>query len=83
MRLCLEHIVPPPKDRPVISALPPLATPADAVKTTAALVAAVASGDLTPSEAAELSKLVDQFVRAFEANNIVRRLEALEAAGVA
>jgi hypothetical protein len=30
-----------------------------------------------------LSKLVDQFVRAFEANDIVRRLEALEAAGVA
>jgi hypothetical protein len=36
------------KDRPVLFALPKLKTPADAVKATAALAGAVASGDLMP-----------------------------------
>ena len=40
--------------------IPKLETAADAVKASAALAEAVASGDLTPSEAAELSKLVDR-----------------------
>ena len=62
MRLCLDRILPPRKDRYVPFALPKLETAADAVKATAALVEAVAAGDLTPSEAGELSKLVDGFI---------------------
>jgi hypothetical protein len=60
-------------------ALPKLETPADAVKAAAALVEAVASGDLTPSEAEDLSRLVDRYVRAVEATDILERLENLEA----
>lgn len=78
LRLCLERIAPPQKDRPVIFALPRLETPADAVKAAAALLAAVASGDLTPCEAEALSRLVERFVRAIEANDILERLESLE-----
>jgi hypothetical protein len=33
----------------------------DAVKASAAMVAAVANGDLTPMEASELGKLVDSY----------------------
>src|SRR5918998_323093 len=54
LRLCLDRILPPRKDRHVPFSLPPLETAADAVKATAALVEGVASGALTPSEAAEL-----------------------------
>jgi hypothetical protein len=79
LRLCLERIAPPQKDRPVTFALPRLETPADAVKASAALLTAVASGDLTPSEAEALSKLVERFVRAVEAHHILERLESLEA----
>src|SRR4051794_30686593 len=61
MRLCLERLVPPRKDRPITLALPNLETAADAVKATSAIVAAVASGELTPSEAGDLSRLVDGF----------------------
>ena len=34
--------------------------------------------DLTPSEAAELSKLLDNFIRIVEATDVQARLEALE-----
>jgi hypothetical protein len=80
MRLCLDRIMPARKDRIVSFALPKLATAADAVDATAALVKAVASGELTPSEAAELSKLVEAFTRAVDLHEIQQRLKKLEAA---
>src|SRR5215204_3284501 len=46
----------------------------------AALVGAVARGDLTPSEAGELARLVEGYVRAVEATDILDRLAKLEAA---
>ncbi len=48
------------------------------VKASAALLGAVASGELTPSEAAELGKLVEAHVRAIEATEIEERLKRLE-----
>lgn len=78
LRLCLERIAPARKDRPVLFALPPIATTADVVKASAALLQAVASGDLTPSEAAELGKLVEAHVRAIEVTDIQERLARLE-----
>jgi hypothetical protein len=78
MRLVMDRIIPPRKDRPVTFALPNLETPADAVKASAALVEAVASGDLTPSEAEYLSRLVDRYIRAVETTDTLERLESLE-----
>jgi hypothetical protein len=79
LRLCLDRLLPPRKDRHVPFALPALETAGDAVKATAALVEAVAAGRLTPSEAGELAKLVDGFARAAELHDIQQRLEKLEA----
>ena len=79
LRLCLERVLPPRKDRPVRFVLRKLETAVDAVKITAALVEAVARGDITPVEAAELSKLVEGFIRAVEVHDIQVRLERLEA----
>jgi hypothetical protein len=75
LRLCLERIIPPRKDRPINFTLPKLETPADAVKANAALVEAVSAGEITPSEAVELSKLVENFVSAFKAHDLEERLE--------
>ena len=80
LRMCLERIVPPRKDRPVSFSLPPIKTAADALTATGALVAAVAGGDITPSEAAELSKLVEGFVKALEATDLAERIGRLERA---
>ena len=80
LRLCMERILPPRKDRPVMFSMPALERAEDALKASAALCEAVASGRLTPSEAGELSKLVDGFTKAFELHEIHQRLEKLEAA---
>ena len=58
--------------------LPTLETAADAKGAAAAIVRAVADGDLTPNEAAELSKVLDNFIRIVEATDVQARLEALE-----
>jgi len=47
----------------------------------AAIAAAVADAHLTPSEAGELSRLVDAYVRAVEATDFDQRLRAIEARG--
>ena len=53
IRLCLDRIAPPRKDRPIPFALPALDRVGDASASLAAIVAAVASGELTPGEARE------------------------------
>ena len=78
MRLCVERIYPARKDTPVTFEMPKLETPADAIRAMAAIMSAVASGDLTPAEANELAKLVDTFTRAIEAHDLDKRLKRLE-----
>lgn len=78
LRLCMDRIAPVRKDRPVSFDLPPIETLDDLPKATRALMEAVATGDLTPSEASELGKLVDAHVRAIEVTDLSRRLDALE-----
>ena len=44
----------------------------------AAIVAAVAGGDLTPSEAAELSKVIEGYARSLQTVEFEERLSKLE-----
>jgi hypothetical protein len=78
LRLCLERIVPPRRDRPVNFALPSMSSADDASKALAAIATAVAGGELTPTEAAELSRVIEGYVKAIEATEIERRLRLLE-----
>jgi hypothetical protein len=77
-RLCLERIIPPRRERPINFELPSIQAPADALKATAALIAAVGSGDVTPSEAAELAKLIEGLVKSLEATELADRITKLE-----
>ena len=78
LRLCLARLAPVRRDRPISFALPAITTAADASTAAAAILAGVACGDLTPSEAAELGKLVESFVRTLEASEFDARLRTLE-----
>jgi hypothetical protein len=80
LRMCLDRILPPRRERPVSIKLPELASASDATKAMAAITAAVANGELTPAEAGELSRLVESYVKAIEVTEIERRLQVLEAA---
>jgi len=78
LRLCLDRVLPPRKDRPVSFEMPPINNAVDARAASAALLAAVASGDLTPSEASEVGKLIDGYVRSIEVTEVLARLDKLE-----
>jgi hypothetical protein len=79
LKLCLERILAPRRERVVRFALPPIASAADIVGAMGAVAAAVADGALTPGEAGALAQIVDTFVRAIETSDFDRRLQALEA----
>ena len=72
---------PPRRERSVRFALPALRSAADAVGAMASITGAVAAGEITPGEAAELSKLVEAYVKAIEAGDFEQRLRAIEARG--
>jgi len=78
LRLCLDRILPPRKDRPVSFEMPVIKDAEDAKAASAALLAAVSVGSLTPSEAAEVGKLIDGYVKAIEVTEVLARLEKLE-----
>ncbi|GAC1550121.1 MAG: hypothetical protein NVS2B5_05780 [Beijerinckiaceae bacterium] len=78
MRLCLERIVSPRRDRPVSFILPKLDAPADVVAGAAAIAQAVSEGEITPAEAADLSKVVASVGHAIELTEIEGRLRKLE-----
>jgi Family of unknown function (DUF5681) len=78
LRLCIDRIVAPRRDRVLAFEMPGLVKPEDAPKAIAAIAAAVAAGDLSLSEAAEVSRIVQAFVQAIEATELERRLRAIE-----
>lgn len=78
LKLCLDRIAPAPKSRRVDFKIPPLKSAADVPKALAAIVKAVAAGDLAPDEAASLSSLVERFLKAVEMADLEKRIEALE-----
>jgi hypothetical protein len=80
LRLCIDRLAPARKDRPVWFDLPEMNEARDAVKASAAIVAAVANGDLTPMEASELGKLVDSYARTLQAAEFDERISKLEKA---
>jgi hypothetical protein len=59
--------------------MPEIKTTGDAVKAASALVSAVAGGEMTPAEAAEVGKLIESYVRTLEAAELEDRLMKLEA----
>ena len=72
---------PPRRERSVRLQLPALQSAADAAGAMASITAAVATGEITPGEAAELSRLIEAYVKAIEASEFDQRLQVLEAKG--
>jgi hypothetical protein len=69
---------PPRRERSVPFQLPVLHSAADAAAAMISIAAAVAAGEITPGEAANLSKLVETCMRAIEATEFHERLQAIE-----
>jgi hypothetical protein len=78
MRLCLERILPPCRERTVNFALPPIESAADIADAMNAVTSALAGGTITPGEAATIAAVVDTFVRAIETSHFDLRFRIVE-----
>jgi hypothetical protein len=78
LRLFIERVLPPCRERYVQFDLPELKTAADAPMAMAAAIKAVADGKLTLSEAGDFAKLVESFIRSQELTEFTDRLRLLE-----
>lgn len=78
-RIILDRVWPVRKSRPIILDLPPITTAADTVRAMAGILAATASGQLTPDEASALTGIIEAQRKAIELGEIERRLSELEA----
>ena len=78
LRLCLERLCPPRKDRPIAVKLPELAGAGDTAQAQSAVIHAVATGEITPSEGQALAAMLEAQRRAVEMEDLERRIVALE-----
>ena len=78
LKLCIERLVPPRKERAVTVDLPEVTGVESLPEMTSALLRAVASGDLTAGEAGALSSLVANHGKALELVELEKRIAALE-----
>ncbi len=78
LKLCIERIIPPRRERAVRFLLPPIRSAADLAAAMGAVTAAVAEGAITLGEACQLSVVVQTFVKAIETSDFERRLQFVE-----
>jgi hypothetical protein len=80
MRALLDRLVAPRKERVVTIELPKIEKASDLIAASAALLGAVASGELTPAEASAMSATIGNVAQAIEVASNAERLTALEQA---
>ncbi|WP_206185880.1 DUF5681 domain-containing protein [Sphingosinicella sp. BN140058] len=78
MRLCLDRLAPRPKDGPLAFELPPMASAQDVERASAALVAAMADGEVTPLEAARVMTVLVGHATILDSSELERRILQLE-----
>jgi len=78
LRMCIDRLLPVRRSRPVIFDLPDTSTPEGILAAHDAVLAAVATGEVTPEEAQIICGLIDTRRRAFDACELERRVSALE-----
>jgi hypothetical protein len=79
LRLCLERIIPPRKDRPMsLKKLPKVEGAADIPKVMEAVLKAVAQGEITPGEGQAVAAMLEAYRKGVELAEFETRLTALE-----
>jgi Family of unknown function (DUF5681) len=76
IRVCMDRLAPPRRSASIACELPPLENGSDTVSAVATIIAAVAAGDVTPSEAASLAKVIDLYMMARSIANYEERKAA-------
>lgn len=77
-RLVVDKLVPAIRERPLSIALPDVVTADDCATAQSKVLAAVAAGDLLPSEGEALAGLIEQQRRSLETSELAERLAVIE-----
>jgi hypothetical protein len=80
LKLCLDKVAPPRRDRPIEITMERIETAADACSAISDLIEAVAAGELAPSEADAIAALIERRAKLAELSDIEQRLSVLEKA---
>jgi hypothetical protein len=78
LRMVVDRIEPIRRGRPIAIDLPPIVVTSDAVAAMGKIAATVSAGKISPSEAIELSAVVDAARKSIELLDVERRLATLE-----
>ena len=76
--LCVKHLFPPKRSRPVPFDLPKIETLADAVKASSGALQAAGSGELTLEEAEKYMGLISRHAKVLGYSELEARVQALE-----
>lgn len=80
MKIVMDRIMPPLKEEPIQITIPKIESAEDCTKAQAAVVNAVAAGEMLPSEGQVMANLIDAQRRAYETHDLAKRMEAIEEA---
>ena len=80
LKLCLDRIAPPRKDRPIRIDLPQASNAQETVALSETILRQVAEGELTPLEAQPVMAMVEQYRRIMETAELEQRISELERA---
>jgi Family of unknown function (DUF5681) len=80
LRMCLDRLLPTPRERTVPLAMPRVRGVRDLTPAMAAIMNATARGHIAAREGAGLARLVDVFLKALDTHDFDRRLRRLEQA---
>ncbi len=78
LRLCLERLCPPVKQRPVRIEMPIVKSASEAVGAMTAVLESVSTGEITTGEGQALADMIERFRRVLETEELERRIGALE-----
>jgi hypothetical protein len=78
MKLCLDRLIPPRKDRPVSLELPQIENMDDATCAMAVIANAVSDSSITPLEGQVLSSMIENYRKTVETIELEKRIGELE-----
>jgi hypothetical protein len=78
LRLRLERVVAPRRERTVSFAMPGITGPADLARAMGAMAGAATEGAITPGEAVQFAQMMEAMVRAIQTTDFERRLREIE-----
>jgi hypothetical protein len=79
LKLCLDRLVPPRRERCLYVKLPVIQKASDAAEAIAELIAAASRGELSPSETEAFVRIIETYAKVLVANDFEQRLAKLEA----